>query len=588
MKAAASRSKPAAAKPAIERRAPVPPRGDETQETPSNLAGWLRRYRLATGLTMFSFVFLHLTNHSFGLIGISFMEAAQPYMVGLFRLGWLSLVFATAASSHLALGFWSLYLRRNLRMPIWEAMQLSLGLLIPVFLTHHLVEVRISMLLYGTELNYSYVVWQFLDHPFQILRQISLLIIAWSHGCIGIHFWLRFRPWYPRGRIVLFAGALLMPVLALTGFLAASREIAALDIQPREHRAFVANANIPGPEGEEFLRALEHDLYYALAGTLALTLIARYIRDRPGKTLGQISVTYNDGRVVMTAPGPTVLEISRSADIPHASVCGGRSRCSTCRVRVGGNARLPPPAADEARILERFGAASDVRLACQIRPTTDISVFPLFQFPVDTEHQRRFDTGKAAREKDIVVLFADLRDFTRISESKLPYDTVFLLNRYFAGMGKAVEESGGYLDKFVGDGVMALFGLDKPLPQSGRDALRAAKAMSFQLAEINKEFSDYGETLRIGIGVHAGPVITGDMGWGTALSLTAIGDTVNTASRVEELTKRFKVELVIADSLSTLCGIPLDGFEKHTVAVRGRASELTIRTVKNAQDLPDF
>ncbi len=101
MKAAAPRSKPAAAKPAIERRAPAPPRGDGTQEAPSNLAGWLRRYRLATGLTMFSFVFLHLTNHSFGLIGISFMEAAQPYMVGLFRLGWLSLVFATAASSHL-------------------------------------------------------------------------------------------------------------------------------------------------------------------------------------------------------------------------------------------------------------------------------------------------------------------------------------------------------------------------------------------------------------------------------------------------------------------------------------------------------
>lgn len=588
MKAAVPRSKPALAKPAIDRRAPAPPRGDETKEAPSNLAGWLRRYRLATGLTMFSFVFLHLTNHSFGLIGISFMEVAQPYMVGLFRLGWLSLVFATAASSHLLLGFWSLYLRRNLRMPVWEAMQLSLGLLIPVFLTHHLVDVRISMLLFGTELNYSFVVWQFLDHPFQILRQISLLIIAWSHGCIGIHFWLRFRPWYPRARIVLFAVALLMPVLALTGFLAAAREVSALDIQPREHRAFIANANIPGREGEETLRELEHAFYYALAGTLALTLIARYIRDRPGKTQGQINVTYNDGRVVTTPPGATVLEISRSAGIPHASVCGGRSRCSTCRVRIGGNARLPPPAADEARILERFSAASDVRLACQIRPTMDISVFPLFQFPAENEHQRRFDTGKAPREKDIVVLFADLRDFTRISESKLPYDTVFLLNRYFAGMGKAVEQSGGYLDKFVGDGVMALFGLDKPLHQSGRDALRAAKAMSYQLAEINQEFSDFGETLRIGIGIHAGPVITGDMGWGTALSLTAIGDTVNTASRVEELTKRFKVELVIADSLATLCGIPLDQFEQHTVAVRGRTSELTIRTVENAQTLPDF
>src|SRR6185436_18045659 len=98
-----------------------------------------------------------------------------------------------------------------------------------------------------------------------------------------------------------------------------------------------------------------------------------------------------------------------------------------------------------------------------------------------------------------------LRSFTQLSEKKLPYDLVFLLNRYFAETGHAVETAGGRIDKFIGDGVMALFGLDSGVEAGCREALAAAKAMSERMVSLNHALAhDVPEPLKIGIGVHTG------------------------------------------------------------------------------------
>src|SRR5262249_14484724 len=151
----------------------------------------------------------------------------------------------------------------------------------------------------------------------------------------------------------------------------------------------------------------------------------------------------------------------------------------------------------------------------------------------------------------------------QLSEHKLPYDVVFLLNRYFAAMGHAVERSGGHIDKFIGDGVMALFGAEEGTEAAlaCRQALHAARDMGLALEALSKCLGhDLEALVRIGIGVHVGPAIVGQLGYGAVMSLTAIGDTVNIASRLETLTKEFKVELVVSDDLAARAGVDISAF----------------------------
>jgi adenylate cyclase len=184
------------------------------------------------------------------------------------------------------------------------------------------------------------------------------------------------------------------------------------------------------------------------------------------------------------------------------------------------------------------------------------------------------------------VLFADLRAFTQLAEHRLPYDVVFLLNRYFRAMGIAVEAAGGQIDKFIGDGVMALFGVGGRPTDGCRRALVAARAMAEALHELNRSLaSDINEPLRIGIGIHAGPAIVGEMGYGRATSVTAVGDTVNTASRLETLTKDYGCQLVISDAVADYAGLDVAAFARHEIAIRGRKDALAIRIIGDARAL---
>jgi len=286
--------------------------------------------------------------------------------------------------------------------------------------------------------------------------------------------------------------------------------------------------------------------------------------------------------------GQTILAASQLARIPHASVCGGRGRCSTCRVRVGrGGAALPPPGPEERRVLARIGAAPNVRLACQTEVAADCEVTPLLSAAAGPALARPRPGYLQGDEREIAILFADLRGFTTLSEDRLPYDVVFVLNRYFTAMGTAVEQAGGRIDKFIGDGVMALFGIEQGIEAGSRNALEAARRMAQSLEELNRSLkSDLREPLRIGIGLHSGAVIVGEMGYGRATSLTAIGDAVNTASRLEAMTKDFEAQLIVSAPLAAHAGVDLGAFPRHQIDVRGRSQTLDIHVVASALELP--
>jgi len=221
-----------------------------------------------------------------------------------------------------------------------------------------------------------------------------------------------------------------------------------------------------------------------------------------------------------------------------------------------------------------------------LRPSGDLAATPLLP-PAITASERQVTSGHmTGSEREIAILFADIRSFTQMAETKLPYDVVFLLNRYFEEMGRAIEGAGGRVDKFIGDGIMALFGVETGVEAGCRTALAAAAAMSERLVHLNEVLSaDLASPLKIGIGIHAGPAIVGEMGFGQTVSVTAIGDAVNTASRLEAMTKEAGVQLIVSEDVARHAAADLDRFPGMEIMVRGRVQPLTIRAIPLGSDL---
>jgi adenylate cyclase len=259
-----------------------------------------------------------------------------------------------------------------------------------------------------------------------------------------------------------------------------------------------------------------------------------------------------DGEFEVSESGQSLLQVSREHGVPHVSVCGGKGRCSTCRVVVlQGEASVPARNDVEAALAETKGLADDVRLACQTCVSGDVHVRRLVHDEIDRRLVMAESGARPPREVTLAVLFSDIRGFTTFAESQLPYDVVHILNRYFHAMGGAIQDNGGYIDKYMGDGIMALFGLDSDDPAAAcRDAVAASKDMLRRLVDENKMLETQFDTrFRIGVGIHVGEVVIGEMGHPERMAFTAIGDTVNVASRVESSTKEAGVPILVSDAV---------------------------------------
>ncbi len=564
----------------------------ESQYNPvDSFAALVQRARLVSGLVLFSYVATHLANHSLGLISLEAMEVGRVWFLSVWRSSVGTIFLYGALSVHLALALWSLYQRRHFRIPAWQWFQLLLGLAIPTLLGAHIVGTRLAHEWFDTTDSYTRMIliyWQLF--PEIGVKQSLLLTIAWLHGCIGLHFWLRLKHWYPRVTTTFFAVGLLLPVLALLGFIDAGREISRLAQQPDWVEQTMREAQAPDSTERAIMARSTNAILVGFAASLVIVLITRVVRWVHGRYRNAIRITYPDNQKVTVTVGFTVLEASRQARIPHASVCGGRGRCSTCRVRVvSGLEFLPPDSAEEQRVLRRVGMPPNVRLACQLRPTRDLSVKPLLPASARASDGFAHPRNLAGQEMEIVVLFADLRGFTTISERKLPYDVVFLLNSYFHLVGNTVEKAGGIVNQFVGDGVMALFGLESGPKAGSHQALTATGAIFRGIDELSGSLREELEApLKIGIGIHVGPAVVGRMGHGEAMYLTAVGDTINVASRLQDLTKEYNCQLVISDRVAEQASINVSPFPRHKLTVRNRREPIVIRTIADVRDLTNF
>jgi len=550
-----------------------------------------RRLRLFSGFVMLAYVTMHLLNHAVGLVSLEAMEDVLWYIFRIWSKRPTQALLYGSFLVHYGLALWALWQRRSLRLRASELLQLVLGFAIPILLARHVVGTRIGQDYLHTDTGYyAYLLWvYFVQSPKEGYLQILVLVVAWAHAMIGLHFWLHVRPWYGRLQPAALALAVLVPVLSLLGMIEAGRHVAALAAaDPAWTQRAFARMTLPSPETQRILETISRGLIRFFAGSVAAVLLARAVRHIWRWRHGLVRIGYPDGRFVDVTPGTTVLEASRLAGIPHASVCGGRGRCSTCRVRVRAEiGSIDPPQPEEERVLRRIGATPNIRLACQLRPCGRIEVTPLLPpFAVAADGRRRVDVAQGS-EREIAILFADIRGFTALSEGRLPYDVVFVLNRYFAAMGRAVEAAGGHVDKFIGDGVMALFGIESDAQAGCREALAAARLMSGRLDELNSSLgAELDGPLRIGIGIHCGAVIVGEMGYGRAAAITAIGDAVNTASRLEGLTKTYECELVVSDETVARAGLDLSEYPRFEIEIRGKREMLAVRTLGRAADLP--
>lgn len=545
------------------------------------------RARLISGLILLAFVLCHLTSHMFLIVSPAVATAVLHRLMWFWQTTVGTYLLATALAVHLMNALWSIYIRRHLRLPTWEMAQLALGLSIPLLIILHVTSTKISDRFLGTASSYQSVLarhWMVM--PWQAPLQMAAVLTVWAHACIGIHFWLRTRRWYSAWMPVFGAVAILIPALALAGYVAGGNEVRRQIENDPAALATIQRAAHATPERAAEVWHLTMIGLAIYAGLVLLPFAGRAVRRVAHRLKRPPQLRHAGGRTMPIVPGATVLETLRAHGVPHASVCGGRARCTTCRVRVvGGLGSLPAPAGLEAKALARIGAAEGVRLACQIRPTADIAVNPLLAADASAA-DGLVQGGMEGSERYVVVMFVDLRESTTLGEARLPFDVLFVLNQFFGEMTKALTETGGHYSNFTGDGLMALYGLDTAEPADGvEQALRGAREMLRRLDLLNARLkTDLTAPLRIGIGVHVGEAIVGALGPPGSQIVTAIGDTVNTAARLEALTKDYDCALILSQDAAQAAGLDLSGHPRHQATVKGRTETVAFYALKSVPE----
>jgi adenylate cyclase len=547
----------------------------------------LRQIRLATGSVLFVYATLHFANHALGNISVGAMESG----LALQKLIWQSLpgaaILYLSLLTHMGLGFWALYERRRFRWTRLEATQLVLGLSIPFLLAEHVIGTRVALSQFGLEKGYAQELLKFwVNSPSSGVLQAVLLLIVWIHGCLGVHFWLRLKPFYRRVKQPLFAAAVLLPTLALLGYYQGG-ERTLLSVEDPAWRVRNLSPERVGTPAQNAVLLNERARTLAfLAAALAVTLSARGFRRWRERRVGSIKLTYPD-RTIRVARGFSVLEASLLNAIPHAHVCGGRGRCSTCRIRILGDAAgLPSPSAAEQAVLERVHAGPDVRLACQLRPTRDIAFAPMLSPYATTLDARRTGDPHSGVERYLVIMFVDMRGSSRLAERRLPFDAVFIINQFLNAVSHAVLDAGGQPNQVLGDGLLALFGMSDPPDVACRQAIVAAAAIAARVESLNIALA-YAlvEPIRFGVGIHAGVIVAGDIGYERHAQFTVIGDPVNVAARLQDLTKAMACEVLMSEEVYERSGFGPDVLPAHDVEARGREASVKARSVARAADL---
>jgi adenylate cyclase len=395
---------------------------------------WPRRrtLRLGSGLVLFAYVAGHLLNHALGLVSLSAAERGLALAVWFWHSRAATFLLYGSAAIHVALAFYALYERRSLRLPAIEWLRIVLGFGMPILLIGHVVATRAAFEVYAMAPEYGRVIHGLWSSGNEWL-QLGLLAPGWIHGCLGLHIALGHRRFYRRTFLVWFSFALILPILSGLGFLMMSKEVIAAPAVQKQ-----AQAGVNPGEGIGSLRQSALSIYLLLFALLLAARTVRGLMEKRQRSLVRIKLAH---RSFSMPKGWTVLEGLRSNGIAHVSVCGGRGRCSTCRIRVdAGLSDCPSPVGVERELLGRTGDPAEVRLACQLRPFGDLAIVPMFpagrrQSTVELAAQRRSAASLTPPEQESLLLLISLQSQAGLSAGALlPDDAWYVLQQLLASV----------------------------------------------------------------------------------------------------------------------------------------------------------
>ena len=513
-----------------------------------------RDLRLLSGIVMLIYIAVHLANHALGLISLDVAEAGLRVAVTIWHTVPLTVVLYGAAATHIVLAIFAIYERRTFKLPAIELLRIALGLWLPVMLIGHAITTRLEFELIGSPATYARIISNLWASNGE-WQHMGLLAPGWIHGCLGLHFVLARRPLWSRVRFALFGAALLLPVLSALGFLEMGRELA------RESRvsgrSLIAEAEMPShfvgadvtlKAGLTMTRWRSRLLwgYLGIIGCAFGARSARTLVERGRR--GLVTLSYPD-RLVRVPRGWSVLEASRAFHISHGSSCGGRARCSTCRIRITAGVEFcPPPNADERATLEHIKAEPNVRLACQLRPSSDISFIPL----VRTDRPIYRQTIPAVdADREIVLLFCDFTNRSVLEREHMAHDVLFVFTRYAESACGAIRDAGGTISYVAHDSICAIFGLTGSLAHASRQALAAANEIDQALHELNAGLDQrWGCKANIVVSIHAGHAALSHIGRGTE-TIVAAGKALEITHELRKMAARTSKSFAISSAVLT-------------------------------------
>ena len=541
----------------------------------------LRNLRMASGLVLFTYIGAHLINHALGLVSLDAAEAGLEIAIEVWYSRSGTALLYGAAATHFVLALWAVYDRRTFRLPPAELLRIALGFTLPLILIGHAANTRLAWELFELPTDYKRVVSTIWVADSQVW-QLGLLAPGWLHGCLGLQFAFHRRPWFRRLRLVLFGLALLLPVLSALGFLAMGKELGLNAEATAAARDYLSEGNAAQRLAIAQWKNGLLTWYFAIIGA---TFAARAIRNALERGRSRlISISY-PGRTVQVPRGWTVLEASRGFHLPHASMCGGRARCSTCRVRLtAGDELCPPSEADEQATLDRIGAPSDVRLACQLRPQGDIAVIPLVQ----TERPiYRQTMAQRSAEREVVVVLCDFLNRAELARDHLPQDLLYVLTLYVEALGNAIRAANGTLSYVEFDSVCALFGIEEGPTEAARSALLAASAIEIAMSDLNQRLGQQWQCkASITVSIHAGRAVVGEIGSSDPAAMMAIGEAMDTAIELRRLAAEHEKPFVISERVYAAAGLDPGDQQKVSLRPPGAATPISATVAATTPPLP--
>jgi adenylate cyclase len=358
----------------------------------------LRALRIWSGLFLLAFVTSHLTNLSFGLISIEAMDAARPYLSGIWTGPITGTLLFLSLVSHFFLGLWAIYARPTLRTNTQDVVQLLTGMLVVPLLATHAIGISMAKNA-GLNLGYADAIRLFwLGAPTIGLLQVVMLSVVWVHGCAGLFTWLRSKENAGRLLYWLYLLGVIIPIVALLGYAEAGREMLIAGqngAELAENPAMPENVVVPFAQ----IRQITNNIIIGAIILAALTLAARLVRLNLQKTQ-EVVLVRDDGPQMTSTSALSMLDGFQHSNQPHASLCAGRGRCGTCAVRIiKSDYPLPSPSEMELRTLYRVNAPTGARLACQLKPSGGkvevLAIYPADYTFEDTRPTDALSTSEA-------------------------------------------------------------------------------------------------------------------------------------------------------------------------------------------------